>query len=133
MQPLNRNYILSFAAAGAFALTVASTHSFAGDPPEVLGPVGPNDPIITAVGRKTVLAFYEVDGTNCGMHIVMWDRGDEVVIPRRGFGSPWILVRWFTSTPPRTNRSASSAAARPTRWRSSRLAKCIQPGPPNKP
>ena len=99
MQPLNRNYILSFAAAGAFALTVASTHSFAGDPPEVLGPVGPNDPIITAVG----------------------------------FGSPWTLVRWFTSTPPRTNRSASSAAARPTRWRSSRLAKCIQPGPPNKP
>jgi hypothetical protein len=85
MQPLNRNYILSFAAAGAFALTVASTHSFAGDPPEVLGPVGPNDPIITAVGRKTVLAFYEVDGTNCGMHIVMWDRGDESGDSAAGF------------------------------------------------
>jgi hypothetical protein len=85
MQPLNRNYILSFATAGAFALTVASTHSFAGDPPEVLGPVGPNDPIITAVGRKTVLAFYEVDGTNCGMHIVMWDRGDESGDSAAGF------------------------------------------------
>jgi hypothetical protein len=85
MQPLNRNYLLSLAAAGAFALTVASTHSFAGDPPEVLGPVGPNDPIITAVGRKTVLAFYEVDGTNCGMHIVMWDRGDESGDSAAGF------------------------------------------------
>ena len=85
MQPLNRNYLLSFVAAGAFALTVASTHSFAGDPPEVLGPVGPNDPIITAVGRKTVLAFYEVDGTNCGMHIVMWDRGDESGDSAAGF------------------------------------------------
>ena len=85
MQPLNRNYLLSFAAAGALALGVASTPSFAGDPPEVLGPVGPNDPIITAVGRKTVLAFYEIDGTNCSMHIVMWDRGDESGDSAAGF------------------------------------------------
>ena len=85
MQPLNRNYLLSLAAAGAFALTVASTHSFAGDPPEVLGPVGPNDPIITAVGRKTVLAFYEADGSHCVMHVVMWDRGDESGDSAAGF------------------------------------------------
>ena len=105
----------------------------AGEPIQVLGPVGPNDPIVTTVGRKSVLAFYEADGSHCGMHIVMWDAVTKVVIPRRGFGSPWILVRWFTSTPPRISRLASSAAARPTRWRSSRLAKCIQPGLPNKP
>ena len=85
MQPLNRNYLLSLAAAGAFALTVASTHSFAGDPPEVLGPVGPNDPIVKTVGRKTVLAFYEADGSHCVMHVVMWDRGDESGDSAAGF------------------------------------------------
>ena len=44
MQPLSRNCFLGFATAGALALTVASTPSFAGDPPEVLGPVGPITP-----------------------------------------------------------------------------------------
>ena len=77
MQPLTRNCFLGFATAGALALTVASTPSFAGDPPEVLGPVGPNDPIVKTVGRKTVLAFYEPDGSHCAVHVVMWDRGDE--------------------------------------------------------
>ena len=48
----------------------------AGDITQVLGPVGPNDPIVTTVGRKAVLAFYEADGTHCGMHVVMWDRDD---------------------------------------------------------
>ena len=52
MQPLTRNCFLGFATAGALALTVASTPSFAGDPPEVLGPVGPNDPIITQSAAK---------------------------------------------------------------------------------
>jgi hypothetical protein len=101
----------------------------ANDLTEVLGPVGPNDPIITTVGRKGVLAFYEADGSRCGMHVVM----TKVVIQPPGSGSPSILARWFTSTPPRIERSASNAAAPPTRWRSSTLAKCIQPGLPNKP
>jgi len=76
MHPLNRNCLLGFATAGVFALTVASTASFAEELTEVLGPVGPNDPISTTVGRKGVLAFYEADGGHCGMHIVMWDRDD---------------------------------------------------------
>ena len=65
MQPLTRNCFLGFATAGALALIVASTPSFAGDPPEVLGPVGPNDPIV--------------------MHVVMWDRGDESGDSAAGF------------------------------------------------
>jgi hypothetical protein len=85
MQPLKRNCFLSFAAAGALALTLASNPSFAGEPVEVLGPVGPNDPIVTTVGRKTVLAFYEADGSHCGMHIVIWDRGDESGASAAGF------------------------------------------------
>jgi hypothetical protein len=85
MQPLTRNCFLGVATAGALALTVASTPSFAGDPPEVLGPVGPNDPIVKTVGRKTVLAFYEADGSHCVMHVVMWDRGDESGDSAAGF------------------------------------------------
>ena len=57
----------------------------AGEPIQVLGPVGPNDPIVTTVGRKSVLAFYEADGGHCGMHIVMWDRGDESGDSAAGF------------------------------------------------
>jgi hypothetical protein len=49
----------------------------AGDMTEILGPVGPNHPIITTVGRKSVLAFYEAGGGHCGVHVVMWDREDE--------------------------------------------------------
>ncbi len=57
----------------------------AGDMPEVLGPVGPNDPIVTTVGRKGVLAFYEGDGIHCVMHVVMWDRDDESGDSAAGF------------------------------------------------
>jgi len=52
MQPLTRNCFFGFVTAGAFALTVGSTPSLAGDPPEVLGPVGPNDPIVKTVGQN---------------------------------------------------------------------------------
>jgi hypothetical protein len=68
---------LGFAAVGI--LVVLGGHGLparANDLTEVLGPVGPNDPISTTVGRKGVLAFYEADGGHCGMHIVMWDRDD---------------------------------------------------------
>jgi len=33
--------------------------------------------IPSTVGRKGVLAFYEADGSHCGMDVVMWDRDDE--------------------------------------------------------
>lgn len=77
MQTLTRNRCLGLVATGALALTIAGSSAFAGEMTEVLGPVGPNDPIVTTVGGKTVLAFYEPEGTNCSMHVVMWDRGDE--------------------------------------------------------
>jgi hypothetical protein len=65
---------------GGYGLT-----AHAGEPTQVLGPVGPNDPIITTVGRKSVIAFYEADGRHCGMHIVMWDSGDESGDSAAGF------------------------------------------------
>ena len=42
-----------------------------------LGPVGPNEPILTTVGSKRVIAFYEADGGHCGLNIVVWDRTDD--------------------------------------------------------
>jgi hypothetical protein len=77
---------LSCAAVGVLAVLgghVLPAH--AGDMPEVLGPVGPNDPIVTTVGRKGVLAFYEADGIHCDMHVVMWDRDDESGDSAAGF------------------------------------------------
>ena len=75
MQPLSRNP-LGFAAAGALALTVASSPGFAEDLAQNLGPVGPNDPILTTVGSKRVIAFYEPGNGHCGMNVVVWDRSD---------------------------------------------------------
>ena len=112
MQPLNRNCLLSFVAAGALALTVVSTPSLA-EMPEVLGPVGPNDPIVTTVGRKTVLAFYEADGSHCGMHIVIWDSGDESGASAAGFRvtlDPRQLVRIDTAQNKSIGLQCGSAA-----------------------
>jgi len=77
MYPLTRNWCLGFAAAGAVALTVASVlPAHADELSQNLGPVGPNEPILTTVGNKRVIAFYEADDGHCGMHIVVWDRAD---------------------------------------------------------
>lgn len=43
---------------------------------EHLGPVGPHEPIITTVGSKRVIAFYEPSAGLCGMHVVVWDSAD---------------------------------------------------------
>ncbi len=74
MYPLTRNWLVGLATAGALAL--ASIPANANELTEHLGPVGPNEPILTTVGGKRVIAFYEADGGHCGMHIVVWDRAD---------------------------------------------------------
>ena len=77
MHPLTRNWFLGFAAAGALALTVASVPAFADELSQNLGPVGPHEPIVTTVGGKRVIAFYEPRGGTCGLHVVVWNRNDE--------------------------------------------------------
>ena len=42
-----------------------------------LGPVGPHEAILTEVGNKRLIAFYEPDGVNCGLNVVMWDSADD--------------------------------------------------------
>ena len=72
MYLLSPNGFLGF----AMALVLASTPTYANDLSQNLGPVGPNEPILTTVGGKRVIAFYEADGGHCGMHIMVWDRAD---------------------------------------------------------
>jgi hypothetical protein len=43
-----------------------------------MGPVGPNELILTTVGNKRVVAFYVPDGGYCGINVVVWDNTDEV-------------------------------------------------------
>ena len=45
--------------------------------PRTAGPVGPHEAILTEVGNKRLIAFYEPDGVNCGLNVVMWDSADE--------------------------------------------------------
>lgn len=47
-----------------------------------VGPVGPHEAILTEVGNKRRIAFYEPDGVKCGLNVVMWDSADEAVTRR---------------------------------------------------
>ena len=76
MFPLSRNF-LKFAAAGAFVLATATAPSNADERVQRLGPVGPHDTIMTTFGTKGVIAFYEPDGTHCGLYAVVYDVADE--------------------------------------------------------
>jgi hypothetical protein len=76
MHPLTRNWLIGFATAVTLALTVASVPAYAEELPQNLGPVGPNEPILTTVGSKRVLAFYEADGGHCGMYVLVWGGAD---------------------------------------------------------
>jgi len=76
MYPLTRNGFLGFAAAGALALTVTGIPARADELAQNLGPVGPNEPILTTVGNKRVIAFYVPGGGQCTINVVVWDRTD---------------------------------------------------------
>src|SRR6476619_8412879 len=75
MFPLTRS--LSLAAAGAvLALTAASIPARADELAQNLGPVGPRESILTWVGSKRVIAFYQPDNGNFAVHVVVWDPAD---------------------------------------------------------
>ncbi len=75
MLPLAR--IASLATAGAlFVLTAASITARADELAQNLGPVGPHAPILTTVGSKRVIAFYEPDSGRCAFHAVVWKTTD---------------------------------------------------------
>ena len=74
MYPLT--LFLRFAAAGAVALCLANIPARADEFAQNLGPVGPNEPILTTVGSKRVIAFYVPGGGHCSINVVVWDRTD---------------------------------------------------------
>ena len=77
MLSLTRIQLLSFAAAGAIvALTIASIPAHADELAQNLGPVGPDEPILTTVGSKRVIAFYAPDNGRCTFDAVVWDKAD---------------------------------------------------------
>ena len=47
------------------------------EPIQNLGPVPANVPIVTTFGNKGVIAFYEPDGTHCGLYAVVYNLADE--------------------------------------------------------
>ena len=76
MYSLTRKCLLGYAAAGVLAISLTSTPIIAEDFSQHPGPVGPHEPILTTVGSKRVIAFYEPESGNCAMHIVVWDSAD---------------------------------------------------------
>ena len=77
MFTLSRSRFLGIAAAGAFVALCASLPAGAEELAQNLGPVGPHEPILTTVGSKRVIAFYEPGGAHCTINVVVWDRSDD--------------------------------------------------------
>jgi len=77
MFKLSQSRFLGLAAAGAFVGLSASLPARAEELAQNLGPVGPHEPILSSVGSKRVIAFYEPGGGRCSINIVVWDRADE--------------------------------------------------------
>ena len=63
--------VVTLVIAGAVSLPVR-----ANELAQNLGPVGPHEPILTTVGNKRVIAFYEPDSGHCGLHVVVWNPTD---------------------------------------------------------
>ena len=76
MHQLMRLCFAGFAAAGALAFSLASLPARSDELAQNLGPVGPNEPILTTVGSKRVIAFYVPGSGHCGINVVVWDRSD---------------------------------------------------------
>jgi hypothetical protein len=77
MSMLTRTGLFGFAAASAFvALCAAGLPAYAEDATRNLGPVGPHQPILTTVGSKRIIAFYEPGAGRCTVNVVMWDNAD---------------------------------------------------------
>ena len=69
--------ILSLAAASALlALTAVNISAHAEELVQNLGPVGPNEPILTTVGNKRILAFFEPGNGYCAIQAVIWNTTD---------------------------------------------------------
>jgi hypothetical protein len=76
MFALSRNFLKFTAASSLLALTAISAPASAYEMAQNLGPVGPHEPILTTVGNKRVIAFYEPDNGQCVVNAVVYDKTD---------------------------------------------------------
>ena len=60
-----------------FVLSGFALPARAEEPIQNLGPVPAHVPIVTTFGNKGVIAFYEPDGTHCGLYAVVYNLADE--------------------------------------------------------
>jgi hypothetical protein len=68
---------LQTAAAALVGLMAAGTPVRADELVQNLGPVGPHEPILAWVGGERVVAFCSPDsGSNCDLHVVVWNPTD---------------------------------------------------------
>jgi hypothetical protein len=75
MSPLT--HLVKFAAGGAILALSAANHTANADElVQILGPVGPYETILTTVGNKRVIAFYELDNGRCAIQAVIYDKTD---------------------------------------------------------
>ena len=68
--------LLKFGAAVVVVACILGTPARADELAQNLGPVGPHEPILTTVGNKRVIAFYEPDNGRCGVNAVVYDKTD---------------------------------------------------------
>jgi len=75
------------AASIVVALAAATSPAQAQELPQNLGPVGPDQPILTDVGHKRVLAWYQPDDSagGCAVNAVAWNRTDVEGTSTAGF------------------------------------------------
>ena len=99
MFPLAR--MLSLAAASTLVtLTAVSISVRAEELSQNLGPVGPHEPILTTVGNKRVLAFFEPENGYCAIQAVIWNAADvnaDTTSRVRTSLKPWQMV--YIDTP----------------------------------
>jgi hypothetical protein len=70
--------LLSAAAIAVIVVVAANAPPAHSDErPVRLGPVGPEEPILTTAGNKNVIAFYVPDDGYCNLYVVLNERTDE--------------------------------------------------------
>jgi hypothetical protein len=73
MLSFSHRRFLMFAAAVALVFTAVSVPVRAVELLTHSGPVGPHEAMLTAVGSKRVIAFYEPNGGHCAVSAVVWE------------------------------------------------------------
>lgn len=70
--------LLTAVAIGVIAIVAANAPpAYSNERPIRLGPVGPEEPILTTAGNKNVIAFYVPDKGYCNLYVVLNERSDE--------------------------------------------------------